>query len=412
MSSKYYHALDELKFTPAEKARMAKRLVAAAEQRAQQEQRRRSAAGADEVAVDVLGKVSSAASGAAQHATSAAQNGATVVPFKKKTKLASRFGLVAASVAAVLIMGTTAAIATGIVRINPSLAAAQIFGSSAKTEIVDKIGHPLGASVSNNGLTLTADSIIGDDYSYAIVFSLTKDDGSAFELSANEYGVLPLNFDEEDITPHASFINVGLGLHSSYGSSYFYDADPDDNAIQYVVQTSFDSKVTGEMMNVHLKDLMYGVDEDERTSLQPGSWDLSFKVDYESSGHALKQTSSFSYNGHHAELIEGSLSPVALSLTFTTDDRMDDVESSQDGIRVSSGQMPEKMNAQFESYLEIPVEITLTSGEAISFTSAGGGTVESKSAQQQIQTAIWLPEIIDVDEVASVKVGETVIPLV
>ncbi len=51
-------------------------------------------------------------------------------------------------------------------------------GGPAETEIIDQIGYPIGASATSNGVTITADAIMGDTYSYAIVYSIRRDDGS------------------------------------------------------------------------------------------------------------------------------------------------------------------------------------------------------------------------------------------
>ena len=53
---------------------------------------------------------------------------------------------------------------------------APLFGGT-RTEIVDHIGSPIGASVSADGYTITADAIIGDRYNLAVVYTLTRDDG-------------------------------------------------------------------------------------------------------------------------------------------------------------------------------------------------------------------------------------------
>ena len=53
---------------------------------------------------------------------------------------------------------------------------APLFGS-AQTEIVDKIGKPIGATVTADGYTLTADAVIGDRYNVAIVYTLSREDG-------------------------------------------------------------------------------------------------------------------------------------------------------------------------------------------------------------------------------------------
>lgn len=380
MSTQFRNSMDELKFSETVKAQMAEHLVAQAEQIEQRER-------------------------LAFQQNSAQKVKANVIPFKKKSHALPRLVVVAvASVSAVLIAGTGVAVAMGIIRINPSLAAAQLFGKEPKTEIVNKVGRPIGVSASNNGMTVTADSIIGDDSSYAIVFSLAKDDGSVFDIKPDKNGLLPLGFEDSSTDLSTGLVTVEPVMHGQYGASYFYDADPSDNSIQYVVQMATDAKVTGATMDVHLKNLACMGEDAGKTTVQKGTWDLSFKMDYENTGHDLKKASKFNYNGHAAELSSGSLSPVALSLDFTTDDRMDDFSD------VPSGKTPDKMSAQEDSYLEIPIELTMVDGQVIKFKSNGGGMIDRNAEKQQIKTSIWLPQIIDVNDVARVKVGDTVIP--
>ena len=117
---------------------------------------------------------------------------------------------------------------------------ASIFGNSpAQTEIMDRMGVPIGASDTADGVTITADAIIGDTYSYAVVYSIARDDGQplAEDLTPLEGtdGTLPLTFDQSD-----TFIRM---LGGSHGSAYFYDADPTDAAIQYVVMMTMDTPI-------------------------------------------------------------------------------------------------------------------------------------------------------------------------
>ena len=50
-------------------------------------------------------------------------------------------------------------------------------GGAAETEIIDQIGYPIGASATSNGVTITADAIVGDTYSYANSEIARRDDG-------------------------------------------------------------------------------------------------------------------------------------------------------------------------------------------------------------------------------------------
>lgn len=54
-------------------------------------------------------------------------------------------------------------------------------GPPAKTEVADAIGRPIGAVSNSNGITITADAVIGDRNGYVLVYSVSRDNGMAFE---------------------------------------------------------------------------------------------------------------------------------------------------------------------------------------------------------------------------------------
>ena len=105
---------------------------------------------------------------------------ATVAAAQKQTRRVrrpiGRTVLAAACITAVL---AVSAGASGVLK-NAAEVFAPIFGgTAAQTEVIDKIGYPIGASATDNGVTISADAIMGDEYNAAIVFTFTRDDGTA-----------------------------------------------------------------------------------------------------------------------------------------------------------------------------------------------------------------------------------------
>ncbi|CAN4051462.1 Transcriptional regulator XRE family, partial [Dysosmobacter welbionis] len=66
-----------------------------------------------------------------------------------------RIALIAAAAVLVLAVGTAGA--TGILRSAAEVFSPLFGGAPAQTEIIDKIGYPVGASDTDNGVTVTAD---------------------------------------------------------------------------------------------------------------------------------------------------------------------------------------------------------------------------------------------------------------
>ena len=199
----YNSALDELRFSEEAKSRMVNRLMAAAEQPEQP------------VAIHRV----------------------------------RRFPRIAAvGVAAALVLSIGAG-ATGILK-SASEAFAGVFGPTADTEIIDQIGRPIGASDTVNGVTVTADAILFDGYNYLISYTLEKEDGSSFGVETNpDTNLLDLLWED-------STTDVGVRSGGFIGSSWFYDENPDDNAIQYVATMSYDDVVkSGRTTKITLKNL-------------------------------------------------------------------------------------------------------------------------------------------------------------
>ena len=105
----------------------------------------------------------------------------------------------------------------------------------------------------------------GDTYSYAIVYSIRRDDGSplvsdeTLAAGAERDGLLPLRSRNYGTQVRTS----GGGAH---GSSWFYDADPADNAIQFVEMMTQDQPLKPGTASVKFQDLSVYTDNDYRTS--------------------------------------------------------------------------------------------------------------------------------------------------
>ena len=91
-----------------------------------------------------------------------------------------------------------------------------------------KIGKPLGVSDTDAGITVTADAILGDEHNLNVVFTLTKDDGSSWDVTDAK----TLSFGEATVRLNH--------LGGSHGGAWFVDEDPNDNQLQYVEQITVD----------------------------------------------------------------------------------------------------------------------------------------------------------------------------
>lgn len=338
--NRYQDTLDRLRFTPEQKQHMTDRLMAAAERPAPHR----------------------------------------ALSFRR---------LAAAGVAAALVLSVGVAGATGALG-EVGAAFSAIFGPSTQTEIMDKIGYPVGVSDTDNGVTITADAIVGDTYSYAVVYTIQREDGKALvsdQLLARapdpETDALPLAFQSYD----AALQGYRGG---SSGNRWFYDADPADSALQFVELRTQSEPLEPGLLTVRFQDLqVYGEDYATCTTLTEGSWKLSFQLAFEDASRTLLCGQTFTLNGAEVTLNAVTLSPLSIQADYTVswagDTAVDWIEP-------------------------LPMSITYTDGTTLDLSHAGGASAYG-TGTVSCQKGMIFDQLHPLEEVASVTVGDVVIPV-
>lgn len=356
----YNSALDELRFSEEAKSRMVDRLMAAAEQPEQP------------VAIHRV----------------------------------RRFPRIAAvGVAAALVLSIGAG-ATGVFK-SASDAFAGVFGPTADTEIIDQIGHPIGASDTAGGVTVTADAILFDGYNYLISYTLEKEDGSAFDCTKNpDTGLYDLGWKRSDST-------IGRGVDGASGSSYFYDENPSDNAIQYVETMSYNDAVqTGGTVKITLHDLQEFSNDGTESTLIKGTWSLKFKLDAGNSAVELPAGQNIDVNGRSAAVDTIVISPIGYHVVYTVDGEATfDTLYDENGEEIpqESGREPASVSSTWESY-SAKLLVTKTDGTVLDFSDYGG-SMDPHDGKTVCTRQGTFDTILPLDEVASVTIGDTTIPV-
>lgn len=356
----YNSALDELRFSDEAKSRMVDRLMAAAEQPEQP------------VAIHRV----------------------------------RRFPRIAAvGVAAALVLSIGAG-ATGVFK-SASDAFAGVFGPTADTEIIDQIGHPIGASDTAGGVTVTADAILFDGYNYLISYTLEKEDGSAFDCTKNpDTGLYDLYWKRSDST-------IGRGVDGASGSSYFYDENPSDNAIQYVETMSYNDAVqTGGTVKITLHDLQEFSNDGTESTLVKGTWSLKFKLDAGNSAVELPAGQNIDVNGRSAAVDTIVISPIGYHVVYTVDGEATfDTLYDENGEEIpqENGREPAGVCSTWESYAA-KLLVTKTDGTVLDFSDCGG-SMDPHDGNTVCTRQGTFDTILPLDEVASVTIGDTTIPV-
>lgn len=282
-----------------------------------------------------------------------------------------------------------------------------LFGPATQTEVIDQIGYPIGASVTADGITITADAIVGDTYSYAIVYSISREDGQPLVSQetldgSEEYeGRLPLSFESYDLRPTGplAFLSSGGGG----GFSHFYDADPTDNAIQFVAFWTSDTPIRSGKVSTTFRGLYDTTDNyANKTLLAEGPWTLDFTMDFEDSSMDLPAGQAIQVSGMDATLDRITLSPLSIMVEYTVHQQAPEAER-------QNGQ-EDAANDPYAPFRDLPVTLTYTDGSTLELKNATT-SASSSGGKTKCTMGIIFDSIRPLEEVASVTVGDVVIPV-
>ena len=259
-------------------------------------------------------------------------------------------------------------------------------------------------------MTVTADAILFDGYNYLISYTLEKDDGSAFDCTKNpDTGLYDLGWKRSDST-------IGSNVDGRSGSSYFYDADPSDNAIQYVETMSYNDTVqTGGTAKITLGDLsVMNSENGEPTTIAKGTWHLKFKLEADNSAIELPAGQTIEVNGLSASVDKVVISPIGYHVVYTVDGEAKfDTVYTEFGEEIpydtESGQEPASMRDFWKSY-SAKLLVTKTDGTVLDFSDYGG-SMDPHDGKTVCTRQGTFDTILPLDEVASVTIGDTTIPV-
>ena len=234
-------------------------------------------------------------------------------------------------------------------------------------------------------------------------------------------------------------------MDGASGSSYFYDENPSDNAIQYVETMSYNDAVqTGGTVKITLGDLcVLNSENGEPTTIAKGAWRLKFQLEAGNSAVELPAGQNIDVNGRSAAVDTIVISPIGYHVVYTVDgeatfDTLYDENGEEipqengrepagassvispigyhvvhdengEEIPQESGQEPASVSSTWESY-SAKLLVTKTDGTVLDFSDCGG-SMDPHDGKTVCTRQGTFDTILPLDEVASVTIGDTTIPV-
>lgn len=272
-------------------------------------------------------------------------------------------------------------------------------GTVAQTEVIEKIGHPIGASDSDNGITVTADAIMGDPYNVVMVYTFSRTDGEPFLPEGREASCLMV--DSEN-----GILRNNGGAHGVMG---FTDTDPTDNTVQYFEYISstvavnekgaaplIQGTVNAEFRNIKC----YNSETETYEPLYKGHWKMRFAMEYEDVSVQLAQGESFTQDGITFTVNNLTVSPLGIYVGYTADE---EVVWSNSG----SGREDPEDSRQIDRFIEnIELLVTKTDGSVLKVNT--GGSINPENGVTICTKSDIFSEIIPLEEMESISIGGVV----
>ena len=285
-------------------------------------------------------------------------------------------------IAAVIAAALCAACASGALR-SASEVFANLFGASQEqASLLEQLGTPLDVSCTQDSLTITADAILADEYTYAILYSIQREDGTS--LRADGRG--------ESVSFQEYMMQWPQQAQRTSSTLRPYDEDTSDQTVQYLEICQMDQPLqAGRMTAVFRAAMIDEVQADGTIRTVPlgdGPWELSFDFTLKASSIDLPTGQQFQVDGLDCTLTRVSLSPLSLHVEYTVD----------------AAEVPDE-NAFLQA---LPVSLTKTDGtvSCVQKDAVSGLRSSSDGDQMQGRKDLVFSEITPMDSVKSISIGD------
>lgn len=312
-----------------------------------------------------------------------------------------RWARVAAGLALALVLGGggTVAVAAGLLP-NPADVLSDVFGGApAQTELLNEIGHPIDASATSNGVTVTAEAVVGDRSNFTVVYDVEFDDPSVLEgIEPGKDGTLPL------VAEATLYVD---GVNGGGGASWFFDAEPGDGTIQYAETMGFSTwngaGIIGRTIRFWMSEIRAYDAEGGYTTLATGDWGLKFEMNYVDTTVDLPAGQETTWQGADVTVDAVAVSSVGVTVDYTIDRQI--------GVLGPSGQLSDEAKEKVAAVTGLPVTVTFSDGTTFDATNANTHAQEQADGTSAVTKTVTYDRIVAAGDIVSVTVGDVEIPV-
>ena len=340
---------------------------------------------------------------AARDAEKNAQPAAPAEVLTMPARRPRRWARVAAGLVLALTLGGggTVAVAAGVLP-NPADVLSDVFGGApAQTELLNEVGRPIGASATSNGVTVTAEAVVGDRSNFTVVYDVEFDDPSVLEgIEPGEDGTLPL------VAEATLYVD---GVNGGGGASWFFDAEPGDGTIQYAETMGFSTwngaGIIGRTIRFWMSEIRAYDAEGGYTTLATGDWSLKFEMNYVDTTVDLPAGQETTWQGADVTVDAVAVSSVGVTVDYTIDRQI--------GVLGPSGAMSDdaEAEAEAEAVTGLPVTVSFADGTTFDATNANTTAVKQDDGTSAVTKTVTYDRIVAADDIVSVTVGDVEIPM-
>ncbi len=262
-----------------------------------------------------------------------------------------------------------------------------IFGNETEQiDIIEDMGTVIGVSDTHDGITITADAVIGDTNNITVIYTVSNLPENAKDVYFN-FATL-------------EFPTIDTAVDNFCG---YLTSEEKPGEVQIIQNNYISRKVPiGSMVNAKFDGLYYseGIEGETAIKLSDETWNIEFKLDYVDTSRTIDVNESFVRNGVEFNVEEIIVSPLSIKANYTVDA----------GNNVGE-EMFENINAVFEPGSEFFVLKTSNDIGEIDLTRCSGSVdIDAHNKIKGNKNNIFT-EIIPLEDITTIKFGDVEIEM-